>query len=44
MLDQLAIPAGERAFDRQATRIKAGVTLPPPKPVFPRYVEPEDKT
>jgi methionyl-tRNA synthetase len=43
MLDQLAVPAGERAFDRLATRIKAGVTLPPPKPVFPRYVEPEEK-
>jgi methionyl-tRNA synthetase len=43
MLDQLAIPVGERDFaalmpDR---RIKPGVTLPPPKAVFPRYVEPE---
>jgi methionyl-tRNA synthetase len=43
MLDQLAIPAGEREFaaltpDR---RIKPGATLPPPKAVFPRYVEPE---
>ena len=44
MLDQLAIPAGERAFDALGTRIKAGATLPPPKPVFPRYVEPEEKT
>jgi methionyl-tRNA synthetase len=43
MLDQLAIPDGERDFaaltpDR---RIKPGATLPPPKAVFPRYVEPE---
>jgi len=44
MLDQLAIPAGERAFDALGTRIKAGTTLPPSKPVFPRYIEPEEKT
>ena len=44
MLDQLAIPEGERAFGNLATRIKHGVTLPPPKPVFPRYVESEEKT
>jgi methionyl-tRNA synthetase len=43
MLDQLAIPAGERSFDALGRRIKAGATLPPPKPVFPRYVEPEEK-
>jgi methionyl-tRNA synthetase len=43
MLDQLAIPAGERSFDTLggAQRIKPGVTLPAPKPVFPRYVEAE---
>ena len=41
LLDLLAIPAGERAFDALATRIKPGATLPPAKPVFPRYVEPE---
>jgi methionyl-tRNA synthetase len=41
MLDQLAIPAGERSFGVLGTRINAGVTLPPPKAVFPRYVEPE---
>ncbi len=43
MLDQLAIPAEERSFSELNgdRRIKAGVTLPPPKPVFPRYVEPE---
>jgi methionyl-tRNA synthetase len=42
MLDQLAIPTSERAFAHLATRGKASVTLPPPKPVFPRYVEPEE--
>ncbi len=43
MLDQLAIPEGKRSFDTLggSTRIDAGVTLPPPKPVFPRYIEPE---
>ena len=44
MLDQLAIPEDERAFANLAARIKAGATLPPPKPVFPRYVEPEEKS
>jgi methionyl-tRNA synthetase len=45
MLDLLAIPADERAFDALTAkrRIKPGAPLPPPKPVFPRYVEPEDK-
>ncbi len=43
MLDQLAVPQGERSFADLGTRIKAGATLPPPKPVFPRYVEPEEK-
>jgi len=43
LLDQLAIPESERAFDTLPRRIKAGVTLPPPKPVFPRYVEAEQE-
>jgi len=45
MLDLLAIPADERDFTQLGggKRIKAGITLPPPKPVFPRYVEPEEK-
>ncbi len=43
MLKQLAIPAGERSFAALGTRIKAGATLPPPKPIFPRYVEAEEK-
>jgi methionyl-tRNA synthetase len=44
LLDILAIPADERAFDRlkgEATRIKPDTPLPAPAPVFPRYVEPE---
>jgi len=44
LLDILAVPAGERQFDRlngAQTRIRPGSTLPPPAPVFPRYVEPE---
>jgi methionyl-tRNA synthetase len=44
LLDTLCIPAGERQFDRLGsanTRIQAGIKLPPPAPVFPRYVEPE---
>src|SRR5690242_35162 len=45
MLDLLAVPADERDFAQLGggKRIKAGVTLPPPTPVFPRYVEPEEK-
>ena len=42
LLDLLGIPAAERTFATLggATRIAAGTTLPPPAPVFPRYVEP----
>ncbi|HXO69635.1 MAG TPA: methionine--tRNA ligase, partial [Bradyrhizobium sp.] len=42
LLDSLGIPEGERNFTALggATRIKAGVVLPAPVPVFPRYVEP----
>jgi methionyl-tRNA synthetase len=42
LLDSLGIPAGERDFATLggATRIKAGVVLPAPVAVFPRYVEP----
>ena len=43
MLDQLAIPHDRRSFADLPTRIQAGLALPPPKPVFPRYVEPEEK-
>jgi methionyl-tRNA synthetase len=43
LLDLLAVPVGERDFARLGggDRLEAGVTLPPPAPVFPRYVEPE---
>jgi len=46
MLDLLAVPAEQRSFSELAPgrRIAPGVTLPPPKPVFPRYVEPEEKS
>jgi methionyl-tRNA synthetase len=45
LLDQLAVPPGKQDFSALATgkRIAAGVKLPPPAPVFPRYVEPEAK-
>jgi methionyl-tRNA synthetase len=44
LLDILGIGQEERDFAALATRIKAGSQLPPPAPVFPRYVEPtEDK-
>ena len=42
LLDILGIP-GEieaRNFAALGTRIKPGTVLPPPAPVFPRYVEP----
>ncbi len=43
LLDLLAVPDGERDFSRlgAAHRIAAGIALPAPMPVFPRYVEPE---
>jgi methionyl-tRNA synthetase len=45
LLDLLAVPPAQRAFDSLggAQRVAAGATLPPPVPVFPRYVEPEEK-
>jgi methionyl-tRNA synthetase len=44
LLDILGVPAGERTFDwlgQADRRLAAGMTLPAPAPVFPRYVEPE---
>ncbi len=43
LLDLLAVPANERNYDRLGAdkRLKPGVALPAPAPVFPRYVEPE---
>jgi methionyl-tRNA synthetase len=46
LLDLLAVGANERSFAGLGSqaRIKAGVTLPAPAPVFPRYVEAEEKS
>jgi methionyl-tRNA synthetase len=43
LLDLLGVPAEQRDFSMLGTdrRIAPGTTLPPPAPVFPRYVEPE---
>jgi methionyl-tRNA synthetase len=43
LLDLLGVPAGERSFAYLggAHRIAPGSKLPPPAPVFPRYVESE---
>ena len=41
LLDSLGIPQDARDFAALGTRIAAGVTLPPPVGVFPRYVEPK---
>ena len=45
LLDLLAIKPEERSFEalKPTLRIKAGITLPAPSPVFPRYMEAEDK-
>jgi methionyl-tRNA synthetase len=39
MLDQLGVPAAERAFAALAEPLADGIILPPPAGVFPRYVE-----
>ena len=43
LLDSLSIPESTRSFAALggAGRIVAGTALPPPQPVFPRYIEPE---
>ena len=45
LLDILAVPANARDFKSlgKAGRLKAGTPLPGPVPVFPRYVEAEEK-
>ena len=40
LLDALAQGEGARSFAAVATRLEAGITLPAPTPVFPKYVEP----
>ncbi|EGP07499.1 methionyl-tRNA synthetase [Bradyrhizobiaceae bacterium SG-6C] len=42
ILDILGIASDARDFAALSTRIKGGSQLPPPAPVFPRYVEPKD--
>ncbi|MEI8394919.1 MAG: methionine--tRNA ligase [Rhodospirillaceae bacterium] len=41
ILDQLSVPEGERDFDRLGPvhALTSGTPLPPPKGVFPRYVD-----
>ena len=44
LLDLLAVPGDQRSFDFTGggERLAAGVTLPAPVPVFPRWVDPAD--
>ena len=42
MLDILAVPTDARDFAALANRLTPGTQLPPPAPVFPRYIEPTD--
>jgi methionyl-tRNA synthetase len=44
LLDLLGLPADQRQFSALGNanqRLAAGTKLPPPAPVFPRYIEPE---
>ena len=43
LLDLLVVPADQRSFAQLdgKTRLPGGVQLPPPAPVFPRYIEPK---
>jgi methionyl-tRNA synthetase len=43
LLDLLALPADARNFAALETRLTAGSQLPPPAPVFPRYIEPKEE-
>jgi methionyl-tRNA synthetase len=43
LLDLLALPADARNFASLATRLATGSQLPPPAPVFPRYIEPKEE-
>jgi methionyl-tRNA synthetase len=42
ILDQLAVPETARLFSDLAQQIVPGSQLPSPRPVFPRYVDPDD--
>jgi methionyl-tRNA synthetase len=43
LLDLLVVPQDRRMFSDLGDRLKSGVTLPTPTPVFPRYVEKEEE-
>jgi methionyl-tRNA synthetase len=43
LLDLLGIPADKRDFAALSGRLVPGTKLGPIAPVFPRYVEPEEK-
>ena len=43
LLDLLALPGNARDFAALATRLEPGSRLPPPSPVFPRYIEPKEE-
>ena len=44
LLDLLGVAEGARNFAAlgEGGRLKPGADLPPPAPIFPRYVEPEE--
>jgi methionyl-tRNA synthetase len=41
LLDLLAVPENQRSFSHLSGRLHSGTALPPPRPIFPRYVEEE---
>lgn len=41
LLDLLAVPENQRSFVQLSRRLHSGTALPPPHPIFPRYVEEE---
>jgi len=45
LLDLLAVPVDKRTFVDAETSsgLEPGIELPPPAPIFPRYVDPEDE-
>ncbi|HEY0234489.1 MAG TPA: methionine--tRNA ligase [Afipia sp.] len=44
LLDILGVAADIRDFAALARRIEPGIQLPPPAPIFPRYIEPTEPT
>jgi len=43
LLELLAVPADQRMFSALTDKLKSGVALPAPSPIFPRYVEKEEE-